>query len=215
MFYGALVLSGALLCVLIVLRATRPYIFTQASGREVPVQISNIPALNKNEFSKQKTLGASFVAKKSNPRISIPSIGVDAPIDAVGNNLKGEMEVPSHLSDVGWYEYGTSIGGVGSAVIAGHVDNGLALPAVFYHLHEVKVGDKITVTTNQGTDLTFSVTDVSDYPLTEAPREAIFHDTSGKRLLRLITCERTGGSNGTYSYDNRIVVTASLVSPVT
>ena len=146
------------------------------------------------------------------PLLVIPSIGVDAHIENVGIDSKGNMDVPPHLAYVGWYEYGTKIGDVGSAVIAGHVDNGLGLPAVFYKLKQTKVGDDIYVTASSSKQLHFVVTDISNYPLVTAPRDAIFNDKSGDRLIRMITCDKVLRSDGTYGYDNRIVVTAKLVS---
>ena len=144
------------------------------------------------------------------PTLYIPSIGVDAHIENVGVAPDGTMSVPARLAYVGWYEYGTPIGDVGSAVIAGHVDNGLMFPAVFYNLKKLVIGNDIYVNAKDGTVLHFVVTDVSDYPLETAPREAIFHDDSGDRLIKLITCDRVLMPDGVYRYNNRVVVTAKL-----
>ncbi len=144
----------------------------------------------------------------SGPRLVIPAIGVNAPLESVGLDGVGNMATPYHLRNVGWYEYGTPIGDVGSAVIAGHVDNAFGAPAVFYHLKELKEGDAIYVAKANGEKIRFLVTDVASYSVETAPVEAIFNDKSGQRLIRLITCEKTGSLR----YDDRIVVTAVLAA---
>lgn len=147
--------------------------------------------------------------KAATARLSIPSIKVNAAIESVGINQNGEMDTPLRLADVGLYKYGTMPGQVGSAVIDGHVDNGLSLPAVFYNLKKVQKGDDVYITNPDGTQLHFAVTSIDDYELATAPVEQIFHDTSG-RLLKLITCEGTWSGLG-YAYDHRVIVTAELI----
>ena len=120
------------------------------------------------------------------------------------------MATPARLADVGWYEYGSVPGNVGSAVFAGHVDDALGLPAVFAKLNQVAVGDDIYVTTKSGAKLHFVVTDTQTYDYQTAPVDEIFNDTSGQKLIRLITCS---GSleNGQLVYQDRLVVTAKEI----
>ena len=152
--------------------------------------------------------GTGTASTTAGPRLSIPSIGVNAPIEDEGLDGVGNMQTPYHLANVGWYEYGTPIGDVGSAVIAGHVDNELGTPAVFYNLKKVQKGDDIYVTNTDGTKLHFVVADIEDYSLQNAPVAKIFNDTSGQRIINLITCEKTGA----FTYNDRIVVTAVLAA---
>ncbi|GAJ99979.1 class F sortase [Geomicrobium sp. JCM 19055] len=63
--------------------------------------------------------------------ISIPTLNIDAPIVEVGQLDNGQMGVPDNGDDVGWYEPGTKPGGIGNAVLAGHVDDRTG-PAVFF-----------------------------------------------------------------------------------
>ena len=149
-------------------------------------------------------------AQASSFSISIPSISLNAPVEYVGLTATGDMATPARLADVGWYEYGTAPGDVGSAVFAGHVDDALGLPAVFAKLGDVKVGDDIYITTKDGTQLHFVVTDSTIYNVKTAPVKEIFHDTSGQKLIKLITCSGTI-ENGTLSYTDRLVVTAKEV----
>jgi LPXTG-site transpeptidase (sortase) family protein len=139
----------------------------------------------------------------------IPSIGVNAKVQYVGVTAKGSMGIPTNFTDVAWYKHGTIPGEVGSAVIDGHVDNGLGLNGVFKKLGQVKEGDDIYVTDEKDSKIHFVVREIKTYPYTEAPTEEIFYE-SQKSLLRLITC---GGKwvKSAKTYDTRVVVTAEYI----
>jgi len=55
--------------------------------------------------------------------ISIPSIGVQSPIVALGLNADGTVEAPSSLRVAGWYKYGVEPGQNGPSVHLGRVDS--------------------------------------------------------------------------------------------
>lgn len=141
-------------------------------------------------------------------RLAIPSLGIDTMVQEVGVNTEGNMGVPSNFTDVGWYKYGVVPGGRGSAVIAGHVDNGLGLSGVFKKLDEIEIGDEIIVEREDGGQLTFVVTGKKSYPYDAVPTEIIFNP-AGSQRLNLITC---GGSwvKSAKTYDQRLVVFAKL-----
>lgn len=141
-------------------------------------------------------------------RLKIPSIGVDAYVEKVGQTKDGAMDTPKNIFDVGWYELGAKPGQIGSAVIAGHLD-GPHTAAVFWDLSKVKPGQKIYVVDDQGKELTFEVQELQVYPYDQAPLDKIFVDADDIRL-NLITC------NGTFdqrslNYNNRLVVYTKLV----
>lgn len=141
--------------------------------------------------------------------LEIPSLGIDAKVQYVGINGRKEMAVPSNFRDVGWYKYGPVPGQRGSAVIDGHVDNGLGLPAVFNRLGEIKTGADVFVTTKDGARLRFVVVDVRSYPYEEAPKELVF-EREDAAWLNLITCSGDWiKSKRTYSL--RIVVYTKYV----
>jgi LPXTG-site transpeptidase (sortase) family protein len=138
--------------------------------------------------------------------ITIPKIRVDAKVEEVGITKKGNMATPNSFAKTGWYKYGTIPGETGSAVIAGHVDNGLALPGVFSNLKNLKKGDDIYIAT-KNENLHFIVTESDIYDF-DAPTNEIFEDKDEK-LLKLITC--TGNWITEYkTHDKRLVVTAKL-----
>lgn len=119
-------------------------------------------------------------------RLVIPKIDVNAKVLQVGVTSKGNMAAPSNYSDVGWYKYGTFPGETGSAVMAGHVDNGVALPAVFYNLEDLVIGDDIYLRTKEGKEMHFKVVGQDIYDFDSAPEE-VFLEDDGK-YLKLITC---------------------------
>lgn len=142
-------------------------------------------------------------------RIRIPRLGIDTAIQHVGVNGKGNMAVPNNFTDVGWYKYGPAPGESGSAVLAGHVNNGLGLSGVFEHLSDLEVGDDIYITRADGTEVHFVVAGKRAYPYGEAPAEVIFNPQGSVRL-NLITCEGKWVKEDK-TYDQRLVVFTKLV----
>ena len=141
-------------------------------------------------------------------RVRIPALGIDAIVQHVGVNAKGNMAVPTNFTDVGWYKYGPAPGESGSAVIAGHVNNGLGLSGVFEHLSDIKPGDDIFVSRADGSEVRFVAVGQRAYPYNDAPAEVIFNP-SGSVRLNLITCEGKWVKEDK-TYDQRLVVFAKL-----
>jgi len=120
------------------------------------------------------------------------------------------MAVPMSYDNVGWYRLGTAPGHTGSAVIAGHVTNGLRMPGVFNRLAELQIGDEVIVETNAGEQIRFVVSDVQTYPYDKVPRDRLFNRADDQRL-NLVTCEG-GWLASKRTYDQRVVVYAIRVS---
>jgi sortase (surface protein transpeptidase) len=141
--------------------------------------------------------------------LEIPAIGVSAPVEQVGLDAQGNMDVPKDPFDTAWYAPGTRPGLVGNAVIAGHVDYHGIGPVVFWRLRELTAGTDIYVTDDAGTRRHFVVQSVEIYNTDAAPRERIF-GASTTANLNLVSC--TGDFDpGSASYDKRIVVYTTLV----
>jgi LPXTG-site transpeptidase (sortase) family protein len=140
-------------------------------------------------------------------RLVIPKINVDANIQEVGITQKGNMATPNNFVDAGWYKYGPIPGNQGSAVIAGHVDNGVALPAVFYNLKDLAAGDDIYITNENNELLHFTVTGSKTYNF-NAKADEVFTEDSGK-LLKLITCSGVWVQKYR-THNKRLVVSAVL-----
>ncbi|MEV0718755.1 class F sortase [Asanoa sp. NPDC050611] len=152
------------------------------------------------------------VLEPSRPtRITIASIGVDAPVHDVGLARDGTIEVPpvDEPNETGWYEDGPTPGEFGPAVLVGHVDTKTG-PAVFAKLSTLDPGDRVEVSRRDGSVAVFEVNSVERYDKSEVPADRVHGDFS-RPGLRLITCggRWVGGATG---YADNIVVFASLVS---
>ncbi|HEY4036819.1 MAG TPA: class F sortase [Ktedonobacteraceae bacterium] len=125
----------------------------------------------------------------ANAHLIIAKIGVDAPVEPVQVQADGSLGVPTRnqWEGVGWYQKGPIPGQRGSAVIDGHLDRPGATPAVFWRLHEMSVGDIVTVEDASGHTLHFQVIKIESYPPNNAPTTQIFGNSSGT-FLNLITC---------------------------
>lgn len=138
-------------------------------------------------------------------RLVIGGIGVNAPIQAVGQTPEGLMEVPKSYGIVGWYSKGVYPGQKGPAVMAGHYTGGYG--GVFDRLADLKDGDLITTTNGKGESLTYKVVKKVEYHKDQVPMAELFKTGDSSRL-EIITC---AGKWQSQNYDKRLVVTAELV----
>ena len=147
-----------------------------------------VSSLTTNQTS-HRAPTATMQVKAAPIRLSIPAIGVNAPVEPVGVGSNGDLAVPAQKpwEDVGWYKSGPSPGEKGSAVIDGHLDRPGGSPAVFWRLRDLRVGNEVLIIDAQGKTLRFRVTDIAYYPPQSAPIEQIFANPNG-RYLNLITC---------------------------
>lgn len=137
-------------------------------------------------------------------RLSIPAIDLEIPVIEVGQTANGNMDIPSHPFEAGWYKAGARPGDPGNAVLAAHLDTVSGKPAAFWQLHTLKTGDEIQVTDERGRMTIFRVTGSEIYDADNAPLREIFGFHNRSRL-NLITCN--GAWDGAkQSYDKRLVV---------
>ncbi len=161
-------------------------------------------------WAPEKPLEAEVIVHKTEikrntypAKISIESIGVNAPIESVGI-LDGAMAVPTFGHNVGWYSLGTKPGEPGSAVLAGHVNWKHGEDAVFTNLKNIHLGDTVTITNNYGQKTFFKVVDIKSVSLYEDTTE-IFSSADGISKLNLITCDGTW-NDLLNTHDSRLVV---------
>jgi LPXTG-site transpeptidase (sortase) family protein len=139
--------------------------------------------------------------------LDIPRIGVrSTDIVGLGFQKDGSIEVPRNPASPGWFTPGPSPGQYGPAVIAGHVDSATG-PAVFYRLGELRPGDRITVTREDGTAATFTVDRVKAVEKDAFPTREVYGATD-RAELRLITC--SGEYDQQDGYDGNTIVFAHL-----
>lgn len=147
----------------------------------------------------------AVVAPILNPvRMDIPAIGVTDELVPVGLGADGSMEIPD-VHETGVYEQAPMPGEQGPAVLASHV-NWDGTPGAFQRLHELKPGDHITITGDDGHQLTFDVYRVSTFPKATFDF-SIYADTEAPEL-RAVTC---GGDVVDHSYTDNVVAWARLL----
>ena len=128
---------------------------------------------------------ATPVAKPGKPtRVEIPVIAVDEKLHGVALNADGSMEMPA-FGDAAWYKPGPRPGGAGPAVLVAHV-RGPGGADAFARLHELQLGDEVTVHRTDGTS-TFVVDGSEQVAKKDLPLDRIWIDTDAS-ALRLITC---------------------------
>ncbi|HSJ47033.1 MAG TPA: sortase [Euzebyales bacterium] len=139
--------------------------------------------------------------------LDIDAIGIDdAPVDAVGVESDGSMEIPVDVSRIGWYEYGPAPGDeTGSAVLTAHIDSRTQGRGVFYDLDAVEAGDTVGVGMSDGTTRTFVVDEIRQIPKVDLPTGDIFR-RDGRARLALITCGGTFDPSSRHYLDNLVVL---------
>lgn len=141
--------------------------------------------------------------------LSIPSLGVLAPVVPVGLAEDRSMQIPG-VSEAGWYLPGRAPGSpTGSAVIAAHVDFN-ERPGVFFELRGIQPGAEVVVTDAAGGTHRFVVTERTQVAKDRVPMQELFR-TGGDPVLTLVTC---GGAfdSGARSYSDNIIVRAVPVA---
>lgn len=161
-------------------------------------------------INKETVVSQDQVAGETAPglpvRLIIPSINVDAGIQYVGVTSKGDMEVPSNITDVGWFNLGPRPGETGSAVISGHFNGENGEAGVFIDLYMLKKGNKLYIKDDKGITTSFEVQESRIYYPGYA--EEVFSSNDTARL-NLVTCD--GVWDGTIkSYSKRLVVFAEI-----
>jgi sortase (surface protein transpeptidase) len=141
-------------------------------------------------------------------RVTIPKIRVTSSLERLGKDSKGGIVAPHQWAVAGWYALGPRPGEPAAAVILGHVDSKKSGPAVFFRLRELRPGDLVAVTRQDGSTVRFVVDRTEQYLKKQFPTEAVYFPTLTP-TLRLVTC---GGEFdwATGHYRSNFIVFASL-----
>lgn len=141
--------------------------------------------------------------------ISVPKLGIQAPVESVGLDSAGRMDVPKKWANVAWYNLGYKVGrSGGGAVMSGHLDTSSGAPAVFYNIEKLNPGDEIIVTDTMGAKYKYRVVEKQVYQWDTLPLQRIF-GSAGVDGLNLITCDGAWDRN-TRNYSQRMVIYSVL-----
>jgi hypothetical protein len=161
-------------------------------------------------------------------KLRIPSLKVDAPMLGVGLTSGNVMAAPKGPIDdplwhtAFWFRGGGIPGDVGTATIAGHVNNPLGKPEIFAHLQDLHPGDLIIIhSSTLKLDIIFTVDQVKVYSVEDAYNPKVLARiygagpikgigpqpaSDGLSHLTLITC---AGNIVNGQFDHRTVVYAT------
>lgn len=140
-------------------------------------------------------------------RVRMPALGIDAKVVPVGVGRDRAMALPDDARRAGWYRFGPRPrDGVGSVVVAAHVDSRVQGRGAFYPLRAAKPGDRVEVVTRDGSVTSYRVVAREMLSKRALPLEELFR-RDGREVLTLITCggrylREAGG------YQDNVVVTA-------
>jgi sortase (surface protein transpeptidase) len=184
-----------------------------------PFRGVDVPTVQEQSVQKKEIKRAARLACTKNPdglpkgapcRITIESIGVDAPVIELGLRSDGTLEVPTVYSEAGWWKGGGKPGRIGSTVIVGHIDNRRG-PAVFYKLPKLKAGDIVTISRVKKRPVRYVIEDLGVWAKSNFPSEIIYGPTPIAEL-KLITC---GGifNRSTGHYTDNIIAFGRMIGP--
>lgn len=146
-------------------------------------------------------------------RLTIPKISVDAGFQYNGLASDGTMEIPTTITEIGWFTGSVRPGEKGVAVITGHVaqirKGVLTKQGVFYNLNELLPGDTLSILNDKGKTITFVVRESRLYD-PSADAASVFTSQDGGTHLNIITCDGTWNPDA-LSYSKRLVLFTDLV----
>lgn len=149
------------------------------------------------------------LARAVNPaRVSIPAIGMRAPLDVVGLR-KASMTIPDDVKRGGWLKASAAPGEViGSAVIAGHVSDRHDRPGAFGRLSRAKIGQVVKVRGADGKVQRYRIAKVHSQKRAKGFAGGLV-STTGRARLTLVTCTgKITYPNGHFHYTKNLVVVA-------
>ncbi|MEV6972474.1 class F sortase [Kitasatospora sp. NPDC093806] len=136
-------------------------------------------------------------------RIRIPAVRLDAPVTGLGLDRDGHLQTPPEADRnlAGWYRGGAAPGQLGTAIIAGHVDNHTG-PAVFYHLGSLHRGDRVEILREDGRTAVYQLYAIEVHDRKDFPDDRVYRQAADAQL-RVITCG--GGYDEAHGYEGNVV----------
>lgn len=119
------------------------------------------------------------------------------------------MQNPNGPEDVAWYDFSARPGSGGNVVMSGHLDFYNYGDAVFARLGQLRVGDTIEITLQNGSRYMYRVVSSRSYRASNVPLNELLAATPTETLT-LITCDGEWNSRAR-EYTDRLIVRAQLV----
>ena len=143
-------------------------------------------------------------------KLIIDNLNIDINLVEVNVEEDGAMEAPLDWFTGGWYKEGAKPGEQGNLIINAHYDTDSGIPAAFWELKKIKVGDTVVLVDELGRIYTYEVNEIFFLGINDPDRLKIFEGDGQKPTLTLITC---GGIwlPGNYTYSQRLIVKGELV----
>lgn len=139
--------------------------------------------------------------------LRIDALGVDMPVEPVGVQDSGAMEIPENPAVAGWYRFGRAPADPeGATVLAAHVDDREYGVGPLAKLRDAQPGETVVVRDAGGAEVAYAVESVTYIPRAQLPVDELFART-GPRTLVVVTC---GGAfdERTRSYSDNVVLVA-------
>lgn len=139
-------------------------------------------------------------------KVTIPA--GSARIKPSGTISNGELQLPETTKVIAWWAAGAAPGETGVTLLAGHVNTRTEKSGLFTRLDRLRPGDKVSVTTYDGTQHRYVVSEApQNYEKNSLPNKRLFRST-GKHELALITCSGKWDPR-LRAYPNNLIVWAS------
>lgn len=147
--------------------------------------------------------------------ISFPveTVGIVPYTDSKGREVKAEdgstvytMGTVDSEKVAAWLDASASPGEYGNAIFNGHV-SWKKVAGVFSVLPKMEEGEEIIVEYDDGSTMTFTVTNVDIYGIDDVPETVMAYDTGDSRMT-LITCYGESWNSGLGTRNQRCVVVA-------
>lgn len=178
-----------------------------SAGIHTPIAFSPQDALTPEDLAARGT-GEPARGEFTGQRLIIPSINVNAEFSYKEVPSSGVMPNPNGPTDVAYYDFGLHpcCGGLpgkgGNVVLAGHVDYINYGPAVFWDLHNLKLGDRVQIQLEDGRIVEYAIEFNKYIDVGDADWSAIVSSTA-EESITLITC---GGEFEAGHYDQRQII---------
>ena len=121
--------------------------FSVAIESREPASDRRLVAEGLSDRAKRPDKDNAQPAASGPPRtVSVPALGVKAPVVPTGVTKAGNAQIPRDGDAVGWYEFGATPGDRrGSAVLMGHRDTRAEGPGALFDLDQLDPGARIVI----------------------------------------------------------------------